>query len=135
MVVEEESWSEKYEANHVLTLSSIEKKGENYWLTRSKQQDYFILDLGCSAEYNTIQLVNTHNAVLRDKSTLSFRVSLGDKPDPDWEIIRKENKVRQVFLCTIDGLLMHCLLSLVWRSLGLALKFGLNDAALLTTFR
>ena len=87
-------------ARNVLTRSSAEVHltpgGANYWVTPDNQGGSFILDLGCSAEYNTIQLVNTHNAVLRDKSTLSFRVSLGDKPDPDWEIIRKEYKVRQV---------------------------------------
>ena len=87
MVVEEESWSEKYEAEHVLTLSSIEKKGENYWLTRSKQQDYFILDLGCYKPRNMVELVNTHNGHSKNSATKAFQVYFSETATGPWQLV------------------------------------------------
>ena len=80
----------KYEPNcfarNVLTRSSVEINQTpgyaNYWVTPVDERGSFVIDLGCSASYNQVQLVNTHNADLRDRTTAEFRVFLGDTPDP-----------------------------------------------------
>ena len=83
-------------ARNVLTRSSVEINQTpgyaNYWVTPVDQGGSFVIDLGCSASYNHLELVNTHNADLRDRTTTAFRVFLGDSPDPDWMIIRLVTK-------------------------------------------
>ena len=91
----------KYEANcfarNVLTWSSVEINQTpgyaNYWATPVDQGGAFVIDMGCSNSYNTLELVNTHSADLRDRTTTAFSLFLGDTPDPDLMVIRRVNKV------------------------------------------
>ena len=58
----------------LLTRSQKEEHGKNYWL-KGKGKG-FMLDFGTLKTFNLVQIVNTHNAHVRDKSTKEFKVYL-----------------------------------------------------------
>ena len=52
-----------------------EEFGKNYWLSPNGGGE-FILDLGCEDSFDTVELVNTHNAGAKDRSTKEFQIFL-----------------------------------------------------------
>ena len=67
----------RWKVSHLLTRSLKEEFGKNYWLALDqKAGGEFILDLGCEDSLNTVELVNTHNAYHKDRSTQRFHVFL-----------------------------------------------------------
>ena len=82
-VVKEKSISyphpkDQYTANHVLTRSrKKEEHGKNYWVAPDKATGKgFMLDYGSVKTFNLVELINTHNAESRDRSTKEFKVYL-----------------------------------------------------------
>ena len=58
-----------------------EEFGENYWASPNHWDiadggGSFILDLGCEDSYDTVELVNTHNAHMKNRATKKFQVFL-----------------------------------------------------------
>ena len=68
-------YDKRYKVEFVLHHANKEEKGKNYYLTPNKQVGgEFLLDLGCKDSFNTVELVNTHNAYHKDISTKRFQV-------------------------------------------------------------
>ena len=71
----------KFKVEFALQHDQEEEYGENYWLS-SNHWDIadgggaFILDLGCEDSYDTVELVNTHNADKKNRATKKFQVFL-----------------------------------------------------------
>ena len=77
-VVKEKSgkYDARFTAEKLLTRSLIEKHG-NIWLLPNKVTGKgFMLDFGSVKPFNLIELVNTHNAHGKDRSTKEFKVYL-----------------------------------------------------------
>ena len=70
--------NDQYTANHVFTRSmEKEAHGKNYWVLPDKETGKgFMLDFGSVKTFNLVELVNTHNAQTRDRSTKEFKVYL-----------------------------------------------------------
>ena len=74
----------------VLYHNETEVQGKNYWLSKEMAPGSFILDLGCETLVSLVQLVNTHNAELRDRSTKEFKVLVSKNKNEGWsEVIHK----------------------------------------------
>ena len=60
----------------------------NYWLTENQktgERQGFVLNLGCKKTVVGVNLVNTHNAGHRDRSTKKFRILGSDAKEGPWE--------------------------------------------------
>ena len=60
----------------------------NYWLAENKKvgpNQGFIMSLGCKRRVAGVNLINTHNAGHKDRSTKKFRVLGSDAEDGPWE--------------------------------------------------
>ena len=67
---------QRFKVENVLYHAEKEEWGKNYWLSPEQAVGEFILDLGCEDSFNTVELVNTHNAYHKDRSTKRFQVFL-----------------------------------------------------------
>ena len=67
-----------YSVQNLLTRSrKKEEHGKNYWILPDKATGQgFMLDFGSVKKFNFVQLVNTHNAESRDRSTKQFKILL-----------------------------------------------------------
>ena len=75
-VVSGDIYDERFKVEFVL-LHANKEGGGNYFLTPDEQDGgEFLLDLGCEDSFETVELVNTHNAGGRDRSTKGFQVFL-----------------------------------------------------------
>ena len=75
-VVSGEIYDQRFKVEFSLQHAKKEEAG-NYYLTPDKQDGgEFLLDLGCEESFETVELVNTHNAGIRDRSTKGFQVFL-----------------------------------------------------------
>ena len=89
-VVSAERYSSSYGAPYVLTRSEVEVAG-NYWITPNGVAGHFVLDLGCAVLVSGIELVNTHNAGSRTRSTRGFTVSFSPSSTGPWtEVVSGE---------------------------------------------
>ena len=70
-----DTFNENFKVEFVLHHATKEEFGKNYWLAPD-QGGEFVLDMGCKVFLNTVELVNTHNAGLKDRSTKRFQVFL-----------------------------------------------------------
>ena len=63
-----------YQASNVLTAEAdkLISGVANYWLAGTGQE-HFILDLGCIKTLNTVEMINTRNALSNNRSTKDFR--------------------------------------------------------------
>ena len=72
------SWNccaqDAFSVKMLLTNSPREIFSKNYWLGPNTKSGEFILDLGCDKTVNMVELVNTHNAQVRDRGTKEFMV-------------------------------------------------------------
>ena len=68
----------------LLTNANREYYG-NYWSASGQDRAEFVLDLGCKKTVNLVELVNTHNAHIRDRSMKEFKVFLSDSSEGPWE--------------------------------------------------
>ena len=82
-VVSADQYSSSYAAVYMLTRSEVEVAG-NYWITPNGVAGHFVLDLGCSVPVSGIELVNTHNAGSRTRSTRGFTVSFSASSTGPW---------------------------------------------------
>ena len=74
-VVSGDFYSPESKVEFALHHANVEEGG-NFYLTPDQAGGEFLLDLGCEDSFNTVELVNTHNSVSRDRSTQSFQVYL-----------------------------------------------------------
>ena len=74
-VISQDSYSDNFKVELALRHANKEEHGKNYYLTPN-QGGEFLLDLGCEDSFNTVELVNTHNANYKDRSTKEFQVYL-----------------------------------------------------------
>ena len=88
-VIDEKSFDGNFLARNVLTRSDPEDQG-NFWATQNYSQDYFILDLGWVLLRRLVQLVNTHSAGWRDKSTKEIKVFLKTSLNEPWQEVVHE---------------------------------------------
>ena len=71
------SYDERFTPEKLMTKSLKEEHGKNYWLLKDKETGRgFVLDFGTVKKFNLVELVNTHNAESRDRSTKEFKVYL-----------------------------------------------------------
>ena len=70
---------------HILAKDDEEVFKENYWLAPEKKTGNFELDLGCEMRVSMVELVNTHNADKKDRSTKEFKVFLSKEKSGPWE--------------------------------------------------
>ena len=76
-VVSGDIYDQRFKVEFVLHHANKDELGQNYYLTPDRRAGgEFILDLGCKDSFNTVELVNTHNAHHRDRSTKRFQVFL-----------------------------------------------------------
>ena len=71
----------KFKVEFALQHDQEEDYGNNYWLGPDHWKiadggGGFILDLGCEDSYDTVELVNTHNADKKNRATKKFQVFL-----------------------------------------------------------
>ena len=60
----------------------------NYWLAEERkvgEEQGFIMDLGCSKTLRSVSLKNTHNAVMKDRSTKKFRILGSSTKNGPWQ--------------------------------------------------
>ena len=75
-VVSGDIYDQRFKVEFSLQHANEEEAG-NYYLTPDQQDGgEFLLDLGCEESFETVELVNTHNAGSRDRSTKGFQVFL-----------------------------------------------------------
>ena len=74
-VLSQDHYSQQFKVELALHYANKEEFGKNYYLTPD-QGGEFLLDLGCEDSFNTVELVNTHNAHHKDRSTKEFQVYL-----------------------------------------------------------
>ena len=69
-----------------LLTNAREIFGKNYWLAPDNQESAeFVLDLGSEKTVSMVELVNTHNGNIRDRSMKEFKVFLSsDSSDGPW---------------------------------------------------
>ena len=76
-VVSGDIWDQRFKVEFALHHANKEEFGKNYYLAPEKKVGGgFLLDLGCKQSFNTVELVNTHNANHKDRSTKRFQVFL-----------------------------------------------------------
>ena len=76
-VISQDSYSDNFKVELALRYADKDEHGKNYFLTPDRQVGGgFVLDLGCEDSFNTVELVNTHNANYKDRSTKEFQVYL-----------------------------------------------------------
>ena len=75
-VVSGDVYSPEFKVEFALHHADLEEAGNYYLTPDQKAGGEFLLDLGCEDSFNTVELVNTHNSVSRDRSTQSFQVYL-----------------------------------------------------------
>ena len=86
-------YDDRFTADKMLTLSLHEKHG-NIWLLPNKATGKgFMLDFGSVKPFNLIELVNTHNAQFKDRSTKEFKVYV--------RYVEKLNFLASLFLLNI----------------------------------
>ena len=81
-------YDHRFKAEYLLTRNSDDSEshmGRNYWLTPDREGGEFVLDLGCEKYINLVELINTHNADYRDRSTKRFQVFVSKKENGPWE--------------------------------------------------
>ena len=81
-IVLEESYSEALGAKALFIRGSSEEFDAadgfyNYWVAKDGQQAKIVWDLGEKRGINSIDLINFHNGVWRDRSTREFTLSSG----------------------------------------------------------
>ena len=80
-IVLEESYGNAWGAKALFIRDSSEFKAEdgyyNYWVAKQGQNSKIIWDLGEKRGINSIDLINYHNGLSRDRSTREFTVSSG----------------------------------------------------------
>ena len=76
---------DKFLVEHLLSKDEKEVYEENYWLSAENKTGNFVLDLGCEMRVSMVELVNTHNADKKDRSTKEFKVFLGKEKTGPWE--------------------------------------------------
>ena len=69
-------YDQRFKVEFALQHATKEEFGKNYWLGPNKKGGEFVLDMGCKDSLNTVELVNTHNAFAKDRSTKRFQVFL-----------------------------------------------------------
>ena len=70
-------YDQRFKVEFVLHHANKDEFGQNYYITPDRRAGgEFILDLGCKDSFNTVELVNTHNAYHKDRSTKRFQVFL-----------------------------------------------------------
>ena len=63
---------------------------KNYWLGPDKKGGSFTVDLGCETRVSMVELVNTHNAQYKDRSTKEFKVLVSKTGNGSWdEVVHK----------------------------------------------
>ena len=81
-------------ASHILTQDDDDRRSKkgpetaNYWLSENKKvgpNQGFIMSLGCKRTVVGVNLVNTHNAFHKDRSTKKFRVLGSNVEDGPWQ--------------------------------------------------
>ena len=66
-----------YSVQNLLTRSRKKEERGNYWVLPDKATGQgFMLDFDTVKKFNFVQLVNTHNAESRDRSTKQFKILL-----------------------------------------------------------
>ena len=76
-----------FSVEKLLTNSPKEIFAKNYWLGPDKKAGEFVLDLGCAKTVNMVELVNTHNGHVRDRSTKEFKVSISVNKEGPWTLV------------------------------------------------
>ena len=71
----------KFKVEFALQHDMEEEFGMNYWASPDHWDiadgaGAFILDLGCEDSFDTVELVNTHNADKKNRATKRFKVFL-----------------------------------------------------------
>ena len=74
-VVSGDVYDQRFKVEFGLHHAILEEEG-TFYLSPNQAEGEFILDLGCEDSFDTVELVNTHNSVSRDRSTQKFQVSL-----------------------------------------------------------
>ena len=74
-VVSGDVYDPRFKVEFALHHAILEEEG-NFYLSPNQAGGEFLLDLGCEDSFDTVELVNTHNSVSRDRSTQSFQVYL-----------------------------------------------------------
>ena len=70
-------YDERFKVEFALHHANKDDFGKNYWLAPDGNSGgEFLLDLGCEDSLNTVELVNTHNAGHKDRSTKRFQIFL-----------------------------------------------------------
>ena len=83
-------YSSGFKVENIFTHSQKEIWGKNFWQGPDKKPTEFVLDLGCSQNINTAELVNIHNAGHKDSSTKEFKVFVSQNPAGPWaEVIHE----------------------------------------------
>ena len=80
-----EELSKDFAIKNAFNKSSTETALKNYWLGPDNKPASFLLKLGCGRTVNMIELVNTHNGKLKDRSMKEFKVSLSMTEKGPWE--------------------------------------------------
>ena len=76
-VVSGDMINERFPVEFALHHADKDELEKNYYLTpNGRVGGEFLLDLGCEDSFNTVELVNTHNDQIRDRSTKRFQVFL-----------------------------------------------------------
>ena len=76
-VISGDIYDQRFKVEFALHHAKKEEFGKNYWLSPNREEGgEFILDLGCEDSFDTVELVNTHNAGAKDRSTKEFQVFL-----------------------------------------------------------
>ena len=78
-----------FPADNVLTHSSEEAAGAqtSFWLAPEGSPGHIILDLGCVAPLNTVELVNTRGGETRSRGAKGIKVSVGLSKDGPWSLV------------------------------------------------
>ena len=81
-IVLEESYGEAWGAKALFIRGSSEEFNAadgfyNYWVAKDGQQAKIVWDLGEKRGINSIDLINYHNGIWRDRSTREFTLSSG----------------------------------------------------------
>ena len=80
----------KFLAQNTITNDPKEIMEKNYWLGPDKKVGSFTLDLGCETRVSMVEIVNTHNAQYKDRSTKEFKVLVSKNENGSWdEVVHK----------------------------------------------
>ena len=73
MVVSGDIYDSRFPVDGIFTHNLAEPGHAGYWLGPEQSTATFVLNLGCQLSFDGIQIVNTHNAIYKDRSTKRFR--------------------------------------------------------------